>query len=549
MNKLNHEKISRFCWAIAGLVTVISIMAVVFMLIIADNEEVRLDFAENYGEDVMWYVNTEPEEFPYKLKGVANSTIVLDGEVPEEVNDDWGMMIYAAYGRSMVYVDNELVYSFGFVDPLPHGRILGNVRLIIPLKQSMAGKKIIIHLQPRYTMSFDINRPEFGTMDQLKANVLLDNLFRLFVVAFATILFVTAFGILIIQLRHHRTEDVELSIHFISFMFLSMTWIVCSSDIPQFFSNAYAPVSFLSFLSLSALGVPFVGLCKVIFKKGKRLFELLWAVGLLVPLINIVAFMANIGDPMTLLPLTHIYLIVSVILSFIFVLLQRKDDASKTMVIGMLVIIISAAAGLALFYVAPTKGYAPSVFSAGFFIFFVIVIKLLWSRRIEQIKESKFIDTYRSLAYSDVMTGLENRTSFEARFSSMKSENMQGKMVTIVLFDITGIKEVNDSIGHQAGDKMITGTADIINRTFSSVGRCYRIGGDEFAVIMVDKPLLASKYLADFDMMVEEYNKYNVFAIKVAYGYAQREWRDDPTFFRDLFKEADKAMYSSKQSR
>ena len=144
---------------------------------------------------------------------------------------------------------------------------------------------------------------------------------------------------------------------------------------------------------------------------------------------------------------------------------------------------------------------------------------------------------------------MENRTSFEARFSSMQSENMQGKMVTVILFDVDGIKDVNDSIGHQAGDKMITGTADLINRAFSNSGRCYRVGGDEFAVILVDKPLLADKLLEEFEEMLEEYNKYNVFTLKVSYGYAQREWRDDPTFFRELFKEADKAMYSVKQKK
>lgn len=549
MDKSKHEKIRFYVWILATAISVFSIMASLYLFIVSDNEEVRMSFGDNYGQEIDWTINAGFEEFPYKIKGVAESTIVLDGTVPEYINDDWGMMIYALYSKCQVMVNNESIYSFGFEDPLPYGRMLGNIRLLVPLKQSMAGRKITIYIQPRYNMNMDINRPEFGTMDMLKASVLSNNLFRLFICGLVLILFIIAIVLLLVQIKNHQTKDIELNIHFMSFMLLSMTWIVCSSDIPQFISNAYAPVSFLSFVSLSALGIPFMGMCKVLFNRGRHVVEIMWAVGLLIPLANVLCFIWSICDPMTLLPLTHAYLIIDAVLAFVFVMLQKKDSASVLMVVGMLAIIFSAIAGLALFYIAPSKNYAPSAFAVGFLFFFSLMIKLLWDRRIEQIKESKFIDTYKSLAYSDVMTGLENRTSFEARFSSMQSENMQGKMVTVILFDIDGIKEVNDSIGHQAGDKMITGTADLINRTFSNIGRCYRVGGDEFAVILVDKPLMAPKLLEEFEEKLTEHNKYNVFTINVSFGYAQREWRDDPTFFRELFKEADKAMYASKQKK
>ncbi|MCR4787196.1 MAG: GGDEF domain-containing protein [Lachnospiraceae bacterium] len=547
MKQIEHAKTKLYIWIFAAAVAVFTIMTVWYLFIVCEYEDVRLSFGDNYGEETEWTLNATSVELPQKIKGTANSTIVLTGSVPEYINDDWGMMIYASYAKCQVQVDNETIYSFGYSDPLPFGKMLGNIRLIIPLKESMAGKNITIYVQPCYTMNMDINRPEFGTVDQLKSSVLRGNMLRMFMVGVVVLLFITSLVILMVQLKNRRADDVELVLHFISFMILAMTWIVCSSDIPQFLTDAYAPVSFLSFVSLAGLGVPFVGMCKVLFTKGKRVMEFLWVVGLLIPLVNILCYIWGICDPIVLLPVTHVYLIVVAALTFIYVLLQRKDSSSMMMVVGMLAIIFAAAAGLILFYIAPSKNYAPSAFAIGFVVFFGFMVQILVKRRIEQIKEYKFIDTYKSLAYSDVMTGLENRTSFEARFSSMQSENMQGKMVTVILFDIDGIKEINDSIGHQAGDKMITGTAEIINKAFSNAGRCYRIGGDEFAVIMVDKPLLADKFLEEFDEMLEEYNKYNAFAIKVSYGYAQKEWSDDPVFFRELFKSADKAMYSSKQ--
>jgi diguanylate cyclase (GGDEF)-like protein len=56
----------------------------------------------------------------------------------------------------------------------------------------------------------------------------------------------------------------------------------------------------------------------------------------------------------------------------------------------------------------------------------------------------------------------------------------------IVTFDLNNLKQCNDQYGHRVGDEYIINAAHIIEDNFERYGKCYRIGGDEFCVIMPD---------------------------------------------------------------
>lgn len=85
----------------------------------------------------------------------------------------------------------------------------------------------------------------------------------------------------------------------------------------------------------------------------------------------------------------------------------------------------------------------------------------------------------RRISYEDPLTGLFNRYKFNQRIS--ECEERAPVQLGVVYFDLNGLKEVNDKLGHSAGDDLIRRTAEHISRFFS--GKAYRIGGDEFVVI------------------------------------------------------------------
>ncbi len=84
-------------------------------------------------------------------------------------------------------------------------------------------------------------------------------------------------------------------------------------------------------------------------------------------------------------------------------------------------------------------------------------------------------------ARHDRLTGLANRKQFEAR---LMDDLDAGRDITLVMCDLDGFKEVNDSAGHEVGDAVLREIADRLTASFAPHGRVFRMGGDEFTVVL-----------------------------------------------------------------
>ena len=87
------------------------------------------------------------------------------------------------------------------------------------------------------------------------------------------------------------------------------------------------------------------------------------------------------------------------------------------------------------------------------------------------------------ISQTDELTKVYNRRFYEQQLSEY-SEKSPPKDFVFMLFDLNGLKAVNDSLGHNAGDELIKGVASCLIRTFGNSGQIYRIGGDEFVVML-----------------------------------------------------------------
>ncbi len=86
------------------------------------------------------------------------------------------------------------------------------------------------------------------------------------------------------------------------------------------------------------------------------------------------------------------------------------------------------------------------------------------------------------MAEQDGLTRLYNRRSFEEKMSAFNGRELQH--VGMLSIDVNGLKFINDTLGHLAGDQMIVAAARIIDKVFGAHGHVARIGGDEFGVIL-----------------------------------------------------------------
>lgn len=105
----------------------------------------------------------------------------------------------------------------------------------------------------------------------------------------------------------------------------------------------------------------------------------------------------------------------------------------------------------------------------------------------EDISERKRTEEQlRTLANYDMLTGLPNRSLFMDRLHNyIDLAKRQNQMIAVMFIDLDRFKQVNDSLGHEAGDKLLKAVANRLNTCVRSSDTVARLGGDEFTIIMV----------------------------------------------------------------
>jgi diguanylate cyclase (GGDEF)-like protein len=108
-------------------------------------------------------------------------------------------------------------------------------------------------------------------------------------------------------------------------------------------------------------------------------------------------------------------------------------------------------------------------------------------RRTAAEAQRRELERLTEAVITDHRTGLRNHYAFQEDLSRwLKHRNGRGGSLALLMVDLDGLKETNETQGHQAGDARIIALADCFRATLAGSSRAYRVGGDEFAVILPD---------------------------------------------------------------
>lgn len=145
---------------------------------------------------------------------------------------------------------------------------------------------------------------------------------------------------------------------------------------------------------------------------------------------------------------------------------------------------------------------------------------------------------------NDPLTGVFSRFSYVDAIHALT--NYFPEHFVVFLIDINGLKVVNDSIGHEAGDELICGAAKCIESSLGRNGRTYRIGGDEFVVFTTLTREQLEKALLELQQKTNAWSGKKIDTLSLSVGYA---FAEDYSGFsvEELVKEADKGMYEQKR--
>lgn len=155
------------------------------------------------------------------------------------------------------------------------------------------------------------------------------------------------------------------------------------------------------------------------------------------------------------------------------------------------------------------------------------------------------------MAHTDELTGLSNRRRFTLLAEKQAAEARQtGKPFTVLFIDLNGLKNINDTLGHQEGDQAIMDAANILRSTFRDSDVLARLGGDEFCVLLPeDSPEDAESPIARLQAMTDIHNMQNNRPYKVGMSVGTARFDPvEPISVEDLIERADAAMYDHKIS-
>jgi len=150
----------------------------------------------------------------------------------------------------------------------------------------------------------------------------------------------------------------------------------------------------------------------------------------------------------------------------------------------------------------------------------------------------------RFLSEHDELTGLYNRGFFENMLTDYKSQRTLPK--GIIICDLDKLKMVNDTLGHQAGDRLIIAAADIVKQAISDNGICCRIGGDEIAVILYGASTVTAQDIhCKIAIAIDEYNALHVTQpLGISVGFSCPA--NISCSIDELIRQADDNMYKEK---
>ncbi len=169
---------------------------------------------------------------------------------------------------------------------------------------------------------------------------------------------------------------------------------------------------------------------------------------------------------------------------------------------------------------------------------FAFAFSLVTSRQREQLMQ---------LATKDPLTGAGNRRFFDTKLVDLVN-NMRrnGTPASMLILDLDNFKKVNDDYGHAVGDRILKQVTEIINLRIRATDNLYRIGGEEFVVVMEGQNVERAAHLAEqLRTLVEANELVPDQAVTISLGVAELQAGETPV---DWLHRADTALYEAKRA-
>ncbi|MCB6369147.1 GGDEF domain-containing protein [Blautia glucerasea] len=461
-----------------------------------------------------------------------------DSQLPENTeNTEWIMLLQTHWRDYEIYVDSQKIYSavnertgayhlFG----VPRGKTLsirylnGNTQTVNDIKQS----KVWI-----------------GDKSGIYMMLVKENLYAVVFAILALIFSILSVCAGIRMRGAWHKENCESLISLGCYILCAGIWILTDSKLLLLVTQKTGVVELVSFLSFFSLPVPLISFTKRMLSSKEKVLDVFQYLFLLMLFIYSVNYMGDL-IPITFIIILEHLLMAAVITFFLHSgyreLKEHRNNKLNRVMSGYIIFCICSVFALVSFYVGNSFMYSVS-YVAGIVGFVAFLADAAWISVYEQIKENANAVMYAKLAYHDMMTGLGNRTAF---IKDTDADQKYTGSIAYIMADANDLKKINDNLGHQKGDELITQIASCLKQVIKNDGNCYRTGGDEFVICVKGKTRQEIEtYVTCIRKELRRMNDRKDIPVSAAIGYA---WTSEKAKNLDrLMQEADDAMYEDKK--
>lgn len=306
------------------------------------------------------------------------------------------------------------------------------------------------------------------------------------------------------------------------------------------FSSRYPDTSY-GFLFLGLSIIPLLKLYQAYC--NSKYFHFIKLVNRFAVVVTIAVFLL---DNVSIFPVEHsdtfIYIILFIgllLTTFLAANIYREKSITPIFSSANLILILSIIGG--------ALGESIEIIILGILIFSIVATVALIDNFVKEYRNETLKYMREKLVYKDILTSMKNRQSFEKQLTEDDKNINDFNSYWAISIDLSDIKYVNNNFGYSHGDKLIQNLADSIEDTFEDIGNCFRIGGDEFIILIKNEPKeKVERYIELFQSVVSSYNKLHDIKMITSLGYDSYKFGYDKSIF-DLVSRTDYMMCKNKR--
>lgn len=518
------------------------------MLTISDGWKVT------YGGKTYENVNLNTFRFPKRVE--KGEIISMDNTLPYDVGNDMILAFKLNLSYVSVYVNGRSSYSYlAGADPGKGSSLPGDAIHMVTLPENAAGAECHVLIYPGVKDAFGA-LPSFylvPTEDISACYMSVDiytSLIGFFLFMLGAVMLCTAIVMFVLRKDFRRIFALG------SLAFCMGYWALEKTDAIELFSSDFSTNTQIGYLCLYLSILPFSMLVILIRGSGTKRWQkvITYTVVAMFATFFTVVYFLNMTDTVNVAQcygLYHLQVIVglAMLMAGTHAKDRNSDRENRILNIGVWIVSVGVIVDVTRYYlkgliVLNCRILFTSVMPLVSVVFVMMMIYAYLVHLNDNYMQQAEEQVLKKLAYTDVLTDLHNRAWCNRRFEELARDPSS---YTIVSFDVNGLKKVNDTLGHAAGDSLLKDAGRILKACFEDYGDVIRMGGDEFLVLMTGcRKRILNRCLKRMEKLEAVYSTRRRYEIQISYGAAasneNRQMSPD-----ELYRTADSLMYQMKK--